>query len=168
MKIGDFVKGLPGSPYRVTTEKMIRGVVVDVNNNFIIVKVLEHEENLGGKHEVNSQYFEVIGHVKPFNREEILELLKNGCKKAILEFDLRRANLRRANIDFTCLPLRCGGLHWKIDKRQAAQLTYHLCSMQCDDEEFIRIRNFALPLANQMHRADVPRLEPIEETREAE
>jgi hypothetical protein len=35
--------------------------------------------------------------------------------------------------------------------------------MICDDEEFIKMRNILLPLANQMHRTDVPRLELIEE-----
>ena len=77
--------------------------------------------------------------------------------------DLSDANLGDADIDFSCLPLRCGGLRWKIDKRQAAQLAYHLCSMQCDDKEFLAVRNFALGLANQFHRvSECGKLEPVE------
>jgi len=73
--------------------------------------------------------------------------------------NLEGANLEGANIDFSCLPLWCGGLNIKIDKRIAVQLTYHLCSMQCNDIEFQEIRKMLLPFANQMHRTDVPRLE---------
>ncbi len=178
--------------------------------------------------EIQKGEFEVIGHTKPFNREEVLELLKTGCKKAVLEFDLsgadlsganlrranlRRANLRRANLsgadlsgadlsgadlsgadlrradlsganlsgadlsgadlsgadlsgadlDFSCWPLWCGSLKVKTDKRFACQLAYHLCSMQCDDAEYIAIRNSILDFANQFHRVgECGELEPIE------
>jgi hypothetical protein len=230
MELGDFVKGKPESDehYSTTNSKMTRGVVTSINENSITVKVLEHENGDGGKYNVNPDYFEVIGHAKPFSREEVLELLKNGCKKAILDYDLRRADLsdanlsganlsgadlrradlsdanlsdanlrradlsdadlrradlsdadlsdanlsganlsgadlRRANIDFSCMPLRCGGLKWKIDKRIASQLAYHLCSMQCDDTEYIKMRNSILPFANQFHRVkECGTLEPVE------
>ena len=214
MKRGDFVKGLPGNPYAYTDERMTKGVVTVLITDYLIkVKILEHDRGFAGTYEVKSKYFEVIGHGKEVDREEYIELLKNGRKKEILaeyylkegadlrsanlrsadlrsanlsgadlrsanlsgadlrSADLRSANLRSANLsgadlrsanlDFSCLPLRCGGLRWKIDKRIAAQLTYHLCSMQCDDEEFIKIRNSILPFANQMHRTDVPRLGEI-------
>ena len=36
--------------------------------------------------------------------------------------DLRGANLRGANIDFSSLPLWCGGLDFKIDEKQAKEL----------------------------------------------
>jgi uncharacterized protein YjbI with pentapeptide repeats len=213
MKIGDFVKGVTGSPYGITTDKMTRGVIVDVKESGNIeVKVLEHADGGTGKHIVDPQYFEVIGHVNPFNRDEVLELLKNGCKKALLDYDLsganliganlrranlsganlseanlseanlseadlreadlseanlgganlseanlgganlRRANLREADLDFSCWPLWCGGLHVKTDKRLAVQFAYHLCSMQCDDDEYIAMRNSILEFANQFHR----------------
>jgi uncharacterized protein YjbI with pentapeptide repeats len=70
------------------------------------------------------------------------------------EANLIEANLIEANLDFSCLPLRCGGLRWKIDKRIACQIAYHLCSMQCDDTEFVKMRNSILDFANQFHRAD--------------
>ena len=217
MQIGDFVKGIPGAPYLITNECMTRGVVTEVDGGKIKVKVLEHSAFGEGTHYVDPKYFEVIGHVKPFNRAAVLELLNNGCKKAILDYDLsgtdlrranlseanlsganlreanlrganlrgadlreadlreanlreanlREADLRRANLsgadlsgaylrgadlDFSCLPLKCGGLHWKIDKRLACQLAYHLCSMQCDDAEYLKMRNSILDFANQFHR----------------
>jgi uncharacterized protein YjbI with pentapeptide repeats len=70
------------------------------------------------------------------------------------EVNLRGADLRGADLDFSVLPLRCGGLHWKIDKRIAAQIAYHLCSMECDDPEFLAARKAMLPLANQFHRVN--------------
>jgi len=167
MQVGDFVKGKPESDaeYSNTNSAMTRGVIVDVlGDGRIMLRILEHEKGNTGKYEVESKYFEVIGHVKPFSREAVLELLKKGCKKAILDYDLSDADLSGANIDFSCMPLRCGGLKWCIDKRIACQLAYHLCSMQCDDEEFIRLKNFALPFANQFHRVgdDCELLELVE------
>ena len=81
--------------------------------------------------------------------------------------DLRGANLcdadlRGANLDFSCLPLWCGGLQMKIDARIAAQLCYHFCAQYCDDPDYLAARNAVLDFANRMHRDDVPRLERIE------
>lgn len=159
ISVGDFVKGLPGNGYGITNEKMTRGVVTEVyGDNRIRVKVLEHENDNTGAFDVDADKFEVIGHQKPFNREEVLELLKNGCKKAILDYDLSDADL-----DFSCWPLWCGGLKVKTDKRLACQLAYHLCTMQCDDEEYIKMRNSILAFANQFHKVnECGRLEEIE------
>jgi hypothetical protein len=52
------------------------------------------------------------------------------------------------------LPLRCGGLHWKIDIRIARQLAYHFCSMACDNPEFIEVRSVLLPFANKFNRVE--------------
>jgi uncharacterized protein YjbI with pentapeptide repeats len=77
--------------------------------------------------------------------------------------DLREANLSGARLDFSVLPLRCGGLRWKIDARIAAQIAYHFCSMECDDPDFIRVRNNMLDFANRFHRVDeCGRLLPIQ------
>ena len=77
--------------------------------------------------------------------------------------NLSEANLREANLDFSCWPLWCGGLKVKIDKRLACQLAYHLCSMQCEDEEYIKMRNSILCFANQFHRvSECGKLEEIE------
>ena len=73
--------------------------------------------------------------------------------------DLRWADLRGADLDFSCLSLSCTGLTWKIDRRLWVQIAYHLCSMDVDDKECREARKALLPLANEMHRTDVPRLE---------
>ena len=70
--------------------------------------------------------------------------------------DLSRANLSGANIDFSCLPLWCGSLDTKIDKRIFCQILYHALRMgkSVDDEEVKKL--FSIPevvkLANQFHR----------------
>jgi len=265
MQIGDFIKGKPNNGYGITTEDMTRGVVTEVlSDDHIKVKILDHVYGATGEFGVNPDKFEVIGHQKKFDRSEVLELLRNGCKKAILDYDLsganlrgadlsdadlrganlrganlsdadlsdanlrgadlsganlrganlsdadlsdadlsdanlrganlsganlsdadlsdanlrganlrgadlsdanlrganlsdanlRGADLRGADLDLSCLPLKCGGLKWKIDKRLACQLAYHLCSMQCDDGEYLKMRDSILGFANQFHRVN--------------
>ena len=68
--------------------------------------------------------------------------------------NLRGANLNGANLDYSCYPLSCGSLHLKADKRLACQLAYHLCSLQCDDADYIKMRNSILGFANQFHRVN--------------
>ena len=68
--------------------------------------------------------------------------------------DLRGANLNGADLDYSCYPLWCGSLHLKADKRLACQLAYHLCSIQCDDADYIKMRNSILDFANQFHRVN--------------
>ena len=175
MQIGDFIKGKPESSehYSITTEKMTKALVTEVQDGEITIRVMEHENNLTGIHTVTAEYFEVIGHQKPFNRDEVLALLMGGCKKALLDYDLsdadlsgadlRRADLSGADLDFSCWPLWCGSLKVKTDKRLARQLAFHLCSMQCEDVEYIKMRNSILDFANQFHRVDeCGKLEPID------
>ena len=92
--------------------------------------------------------------------KEILELHKKwlegkeeGERANLWEANLRRADLRGANLDYSVWPLWCGGLHVKTDKRIMAQLAYHFCAQDCDDEEYIKARNAILWFANQFHRA---------------
>jgi hypothetical protein len=73
--------------------------------------------------------------------------------------DLRWADMTGANIDYSCWPLWCGSLGVKVDKKIAVQLAYHLCSLDCDDGEYVEVRKGLLEFANQMHRRDVKRLE---------
>ena len=73
--------------------------------------------------------------------------------------DLHGADLRSAHIDFSCWPLWCGSLEVQVDKRIAVQLMYHACALNCDDSEYLELRNACLDFANQMYRDDVPRLE---------
>ena len=196
IKIGDFVKGITND-YDITNTKMTRGVVTDVRDGSIVVRVLDHDDDKTGMYIVDPEKFEVIGHQKQFDRAEVLKLLKDGCKKAILNYDLRGAglsntdlsytdlsytnlsytdlkgailkgavlngavlngailngaDLRGADLDYSCYPLSCGSLHLKVDKRLACQLAYHLCSIQCDDADYIKMRNSILDFANQFHR----------------
>ena len=203
IKIGDFVKGITND-YGITNTKMTRGVVINVYERNIEVRVLDHDDGETGVYTVDPKKFEVIGHQKQFDRAEVLKLLKDGCKKAIVDYDLRgadlrgadlrganlsnanlrgadlsnanlrgadlrgadlrgadlgganlrSADLRGADLDYSCYPLWCGSLHLKADKRLACQLAYHLCSMQCDDADYIKMRNSILGFANQFHRVD--------------
>lgn len=72
---------------------------------------------------------------------------------------LRDANLCGANLDFSCLPLWCGSLGMIVDRRIAAQIAYHFCSLVCDDEEVIRLQKLLYSFANTFHLVgEVPRL----------
>ena len=198
IRIGDFVKGIT-SDYAITDTKMTRGLVTDVCDGSIVVRVLDHDDGADGTYTVDPKDFEVIGCQKQFDRAEVLKLLKDGCKKAIWDYDLRcadlryaelryadlseailryadlrgadlrganlrgadlrganlnGANLKGADLDYSCYPLWCGSLHLKADKRLACQLAYHLCSLQCDDADYIKMRNSILDFANQFHRVE--------------
>ena len=72
----------------------------------------------------------------------------------LMDADLSGADLKGADLDYSCYPLWCGSLHIKADKRLACQLAYHLCSLQCDDADYIKMRNSILDFANQFHRVD--------------
>ena len=117
-KVGDLVKGLPGSNayYSITNEDMTKGVVKRVDGTDIVVKVIEHKKGKTGLFDVDSEYFEKVGHIETFDRDKFLELLKESKEKAseylsdadlrranlsdadLSDADLRRANLRRANL----------------------------------------------------------------------
>ena len=96
-EVGDLVKGLPESnKYGITNENMTKGVVLEVTEGGIVVRVLEHKDGEYGKFEVDPDVFEKIGHLEPFDREKFLELLKESKAKAA-EY-LRRANLSDADL----------------------------------------------------------------------
>ena len=48
--------------------------------------------------DVKSEHFEVIGHVRPFNREAVVAILESAWKEGILEYDLSDADLSGANL----------------------------------------------------------------------
>ena len=96
-EVGDLVKGLPESnKYGITNEDMTKGVVQEVTEGGIVVRVLEHKAGAYGKFEVDPDVFEKIGHIEPFDREKFLELLKERKAKAA-EY-LRRADLSGADL----------------------------------------------------------------------
>ena len=81
--------------------------------------------------------------------------------------DLRGANLSGAdlsdaNLDLSCLPLWCGTLTARTDRRLRVQLCFHFLSWiknagNADADEleiFEKLRNYA----NEFHRQDIERL----------
>ena len=98
MVVGDIVKGLPESPYGITNQNMTRGLVVDVDGNNIKVKILEHTDGNDGTFRVKAKHFEVIGHVKPFDREAVIAILQTAKKGCVFEYDLSGADLSDANL----------------------------------------------------------------------
>lgn len=68
--------------------------------------------------------------------------------------DLREADLRGANLDFSCRPLWCGSFGVKVDRKIAIQLIFHLCKVNCEDEEIKKIQENLKPIANQFHRIE--------------
>lgn len=75
--------------------------------------------------------------------------------------DLRGANLRGADLDYSVLPLWCGGLGMKIDVRIARQLVYHAFAQQCDDPEYQRLKELCKNFANKFHRVESKDCEKI-------
>ena len=77
--------------------------------------------------------------------------------------DLRDTDLRGADVDYSCWPLWCGSLGVQVDRRIAAQLAYHFCSLDCEDPDYIAARNSIIAFANTFHRVnECGRLEPKE------
>lgn len=93
------------------------------------------------------------------------DLTDEDLKKANLRFsnlryadltgaDLRGADLRGADLDYSVFPLWCGSLDVKVDARIARQLAYHLCRLDCDDEEFQEVREKIKGFANKFHHVE--------------
>ena len=71
--------------------------------------------------------------------------------------DLRWTNLRGANLDFTCLPLWCGGSGFKTDAKFIRQLFAHICTLEVvdADDELKLVLSAIRPEALKSHRAVV-------------
>ena len=98
--VDDIVKGISDN-YCITDMDMTRGRILSVHGDEIEVRVMSHKSNpfcLGASYVVEAQYFEKIGHIKPFNREEVLELIAKGNQNKLNEYDFYGANLRSANL----------------------------------------------------------------------
>lgn len=98
--VDDIVKGISDN-YCITDMDMTRGRIFSVHGDEIEVRVMSHKSNpfcLGASYVVEAQYFEKIGHIKPFNREEVLELIAKGNQNKLNEYDFYGANLRSANL----------------------------------------------------------------------
>ena len=66
--------------------------------------------------------------------------------------NLRYADLRSANLDMSAFPLWCGSLGIKVDIRLSAQIAYHFCRFETDDEEVKAAQQAIKTLANKFHR----------------
>ena len=98
--VDDIVKGISDN-YCITDMDMTRGRILSVHGDEIEVRVMSHKSNpfcLGVSYVVEAQYFEKIGHIKPFNREEVLELIAKGNQNKLNEYDFYGANLSGANL----------------------------------------------------------------------
>ena len=98
--VDDIVKGI-SDKYCITDMDMTRGRILSVHGDEIEVRVMSHKSNpfcLGASYVVEAQYFEKIGHIKPFNREEVLELIAKGNQNKLNEYDFCGANLSGANL----------------------------------------------------------------------
>ena len=98
--VDDIVKGI-SDKYCITDMDMTRGRILSVHGDEIEVRVMSHKSNpfcLGASYVVEAQYFEKIGHIKPFNREEVLELIAKGNQNKLNEYDFYGANLRSADL----------------------------------------------------------------------
>ena len=62
--------------------------------------------------------------------------------------------LENADIDYSCLPLWCGSLGVKVDNKIVYQLLYHVCSLDCDNDEFKEIKDKIKNYANKFHRIE--------------
>ena len=96
IKVGDIVKGI-SDRYGIATTKMTKAVVTKVKGSQIRIAIIEHLDGCTGAFDVSPEDFSVTGHVKEFNREEVLKSFETN-KKALLEYNLRGADLRDANL----------------------------------------------------------------------
>lgn len=79
-KVGDIVKGRSGvERYRITNESMTRAEVIDVFEDRMIIRVLEHETHpnfVGGEFSVEMEYFELVEEAK-IDTELVVRLIKS-------------------------------------------------------------------------------------------
>ena len=83
--------------------------------------------------------------------EEIKDVLDSHQKWINGEDGGERANLRWADLDFSCFPLWCGGSKFKCDTRLVYQLLAHICTLDFPDDE--GIKELIMPFAQKSHRA---------------
>ena len=80
--------------------------------------------------------------------------MKLAVKAAIeAKADLRWADLRGADLDYSCWPLWCGSKKVRVDVKIAAQLAAHFCALDCEDKDYQEARKAILKFALKSHRA---------------
>ena len=83
--------------------------------------------------------------------EEIKKVLDSHQKWINEEDGGERANLRGADLDFSCFPLWCGGSKFQCDTKLVYQLLAHICTLDFPDDE--GIKELIMPFAVKSHRA---------------
>ena len=81
--------------------------------------------------------------------------------------DLRDANLRDAILDYSCLPLWCGGTRIKLDVRAFRQLAYHATNQDYAglDTDELALLDAMRPVAQRFvdqHQTEAPPIPPKE------
>ena len=66
--------------------------------------------------------------------------------------DLSYADLRYADLDYSAFPLWCGSFGVKVDIRLGAQLAYHFCRLDTENEDVKKAQKALKILANKFHR----------------
>ena len=104
------------------------------------------------------------------DREEVLEIVREAREKGA-PANLREADLRGANLDFSAWPLWCGSLNVTVSLDFVRQLSYHVMGLivpdadMSDEEraELTRVREVLAPFANQWTGIDRHELEKYQE-----
>ena len=84
-------------------------------------------------------------HKKWLNNEQ------SGERANLSGANLSEADLCRANLDFSCFPLWCGGSRFKCDIKLVYQFLAHVCTLEFEDAE--GIKDLIMPFAVKSHRA---------------
>ena len=105
--------------------------------------------------------------LREITKDALSEILKKhlswindepGGEKADLSYanlryaDLSYADLRSANLDYSAFPLWCGSFGVKVDIRLGAQLAYHFCRLDTENEDVKKAQKALKILANKFHR----------------
>ena len=77
----------------------------------------------------------------------------NLCNANLCRADLRDADLSNANLDFATLPLWCGGSRFIADDSIVRQILAHVCTIKCENLDWLALREVILPFARKSHRA---------------
>ena len=96
--------------------------------------------------------------------ENHLKWLRNedgGIRASLSRASLSGANLYGANLDFSALPLWCGGTGITIDRHISLQILYHLFNQKHTDAQIIQCLEPLRPLAQEFvdkYHPDAPKL----------
>jgi hypothetical protein len=66
--------------------------------------------------------------------------------------DLRDSDLRGSDLDYSCWPLWCGSKNAKVGMELIYQLLAHVSALDCEDAEYLEIKNAIKKYAEKSHR----------------